>query len=740
MDGQVIGEVAAAPVNGTVWVPLNGGVQPIPHRNVVAIQVLGGVPSSESPFPIEVSEVPLPLPTPVIVSQLNTCMADVWLDGLVPGATVKGSLNGAPFGNSKAAATAAMLGAPVNAPIPSNAVLEVWQEANVAGGMQASALATSLPIAQFVPPLGHRQPLPPPRLQEPLFACDTSRLVLEAVPGAVTVLTQENGAWESFLNTSSAFSVFGGMSLMAGKLTVRQEMKRCDHDGTEATVVVQPMATPPAPVVSHEICPNMLRITASNLLPGGELIVMHEKKIGEQVSSTEVGRAGISKPVESFDLPPSVDLTDPWLDPWLVVLQSRCGSPSTRSNPVRPTQATQSPRPKIVEPLFDCTRHVRIEGARPGAHLHLAEAGTGYMLSDAYQATSSSAVLKLWFPAKQGQKIFLHQRGCGADWNTDPATEVQPLPNPLPRPDIVEPVRPDAASIRVRGVIPGAIVHLLVDGVTRTSVESLTDDTLIAVPPPALADQQTVFAIQTLCGRSSAAEGRPVVVRRGQLKLDVKPKKMMRESKSTLRIDASDADSGAPVTGQIFLNGTSVGMTGQNISYTPTATEPNPTGFVRAPGYLDESFTITLNSAAWKLEVRLGTGRSDIGPIPVYVDTVHVAVTPAWNAALGTTLSRPGTMSYGAIEASTTLPGPFADDSPQTVTVTITVTCSSPGGNLNGWEFEPMSGQIVTRTSAVAYDGVGKRIGYAFTSFYNEYEPDEGYYGGDIVFAGIEDI
>jgi hypothetical protein len=565
-------------------------------------------------------------------------------------------------------------------------------------------------------------------------------VVIEAVPGAVSLLTQENGSWETFFNPTGSFSVHGGLPLIAGKLTVKQEMKRCQIEGTEAVILVQPMPAPSPPIVSHEICPNVLRITVSNLVAGGEIVVFHERKTGTQVTRTEVGRAGISKDVETFDLPASLDLTDPWADQWLVVTQSRCGSASAPSNPVKPSSATSSPPPKIVEPIFDCARHVRIEGARPGAHLHLFEAGTGYPLSDPYQATSGSMVLKLWFPAQAGKKICLHQGGCGADWNTDPPATVKSLPDPLPRPEIIEPVRPEAPHVQLKGVLPGAMVHLLVNDVIRTSVESLVEDPLIGVPPPALAERQTVFAVQTLCSKTSPREGRAAVVQRGHLKLSVTPEKMMRGTASTLRVDAVDADTGAAVIAQVFLNGTHVGMSGQNISYTPTPAEPNPAGVVRAPGYFDANFSISLNAAAWKLEAVLGSGRSDIGEVPIYVDSVHWSITPAWNTALGTTLTLPGPRNYAPIVGSTVLPGPFPSDTNKTVGVTITVTCSSPGGTYNGWQFEPLSGQVLTLSRVVAYDGIGKRISFAFSRFYNETEPDSGEYGGDIGFMGIVNI
>lgn len=736
MDGNTIGDLPQAAQNGEVWVPISG-TAPIPHRSIAAVQELGGVPSESSPFPIEVVEVPNPLPVPVLLSQLNTCMTDVWLDGLVPGATIRGQLDGAAFGTTQAAATNAMLSPPITQPIPTGATLEAWQEGTVSGTFLKSGSVVSLPIPAFVPPLGHRTPLPPPKLKEPLFACDTSRLVLEAIPGAVTILTQ-GPRWESFYNSSPTFSVYGGMPLDTGKLIVRQEMKRCGHDGTEATLTVQPLSTPPAPAVSHEICPNVLRLTISNLLPGGVLIVQHEWTSGSQTTSVEVGRAGISKSVESFDLPASLDLSDPWKDQWLVVTQSRCGFTSPASNRVKPSRPTRPPAPVVQQPVFACVRRIRVEGVRPGAHLHVADGQTGETLSDPYQATTSSIVMRLWFPAVEGRSLFVHQRGCGADWNTDPVP-IKALPDPLPIPDIVEPVRPGAPTVRLKGVLPGAMVHLLVNWTPRTSVESLVHDPVVAVPAPALEERQSVFAVQTLCAKSSAREGRPAIVTRGHLQLTVTPTQMMRETPSTLRVEARDADTGDPVTAQVFLNGKPAGMTGQNISYTPTATEPNPAGIVRAMGYVDATFSIALSGAAWTLETVLGTGRADLGIIPLYVNGVTWTLTPAWNSALGKTVNVPGTQNYAPVTASTKLPGPFPSDSPKTVNVTITVAYSSPGGTYNGRVYEPMN-HVIALTQAVAYDGVGKRIAFTFTAIYAETDPESGEYGAQLGFAGIVNV
>jgi hypothetical protein len=189
----------------------------------------------------------------------------------------------------------------------------------------------------------------------------------------------------------------------------------------------------------------------------------------------------------------------------------------------------------------------------------------------------------------------------------------------------------------------------------------------------------------------------------------------------------------------VSLNGKPVGMTGQNISYTPTATEANPAGLVRATGYVDAAFTIALSGAAWTLETVLGTGRADLGIIPLYVNAVTWTLTPAWNSALAKTVNVPGTQSYAPVTASTKLPGPFPSDTAKTVTVTITVAYASPGGTYNGRVYEPMN-HVIALTQAVAYDGIGKRIAFTFTAIYAETDPESGEYGAQLGFAGIVNV
>jgi len=86
-NGNPIGHTTAANP-GEVLVPLTK--QPAVHDMISGRQTTseGTSDPSAQATQVEVVPVPDPLPVPVIRSALNTCMADILVDGLVPGAKV----------------------------------------------------------------------------------------------------------------------------------------------------------------------------------------------------------------------------------------------------------------------------------------------------------------------------------------------------------------------------------------------------------------------------------------------------------------------------------------------------------------------------------------------------------------------------------------------------------------------------------------------------------------------------
>src|SRR5207248_2852513 len=72
--------------------------QPVVGHAITAVQKTADGTSEPSSQPITVVDVPDPLPVPVILSALNSCMVDIWASGLVPGAKVVTTIGGQPFG------------------------------------------------------------------------------------------------------------------------------------------------------------------------------------------------------------------------------------------------------------------------------------------------------------------------------------------------------------------------------------------------------------------------------------------------------------------------------------------------------------------------------------------------------------------------------------------------------------------------------------------------------------------
>jgi len=88
---------ATAGSAGELWVPLTS--QPGVGQNISAVQKNADGTSDPSLATVTVIDVPNPLPVPVIFSDLNTCMVDIWAGALVPGAKVITTIGGAPFGS-----------------------------------------------------------------------------------------------------------------------------------------------------------------------------------------------------------------------------------------------------------------------------------------------------------------------------------------------------------------------------------------------------------------------------------------------------------------------------------------------------------------------------------------------------------------------------------------------------------------------------------------------------------------
>jgi hypothetical protein len=260
---------AVAPAAGDLYVPLT--TKPSVGETITAVQTVGTETSSPSLTSLTVVPVPDPLPVPVILSALNTCMVDVFVDGLVPGASVETMIGGTSCGTAVPRASPAWLGINATAAIAANSVMSIVQKAVSGSTSLTSPACLTPPIPLFV--LNQDQ-LPAPQLG-PLIECDTSRTFNEVIPSAQTKVTN-GGSAATWDNISAAFTGVDGPPLKAGPATAVQAMPRCGRAGLTANLTVGPAQVPEPPQVGYDLCPQTLRLVVSNLASGGVLHMVRQ--------------------------------------------------------------------------------------------------------------------------------------------------------------------------------------------------------------------------------------------------------------------------------------------------------------------------------------------------------------------------------------------------------------------------------------------------------------------------------
>ncbi len=701
----VLGQ-ATAGAPGEVWVKFTG--KPVVGSDVVAVQKVGGDESEPSPQPVLVTETPTPLATPVVVSQLNTCMADVLVDGLTPGATVVAAMGGAQMTKRTATRTAQWIGLDPNAPIAQGAVLEVHQEATLAGQAVASAVATSLPIASLGLEL-----LPPPVIAPPLGACRREIDVALATPGAILRIDNA-GMSERTVAPVASFSALG-FPLQQGALVASQTMPRCNLTSKNATYTVDPPSAPPAPVATQDVCPQVPCFVASNLVPGATLVVA--RLVDPPGGARQIGAGrefGVGATTETIYLGfKGMETTDPAGPVSFQVHQKLCGvaGPSIEiavRNPGGPAVA-----PKVREPVYACARALRIENARPGAWIQAFDGATNLPLCDVALAPATELLLKLWFPAMEGRTVFVRQTGCDADGQSH-AVVVQKVPAKLPVPKIEAPVRPSANAIRLSGVLPGARVFVLVDGAVRAEADCWSETPTIYLSGPALKENQKLFAMQALCDRWSDKEGPGVVVARGKMNVSVSPAGAIpRGVASQIVVQATDADTHAPVAlAQVFLKGQHVGTSGLAFDYTPASSEPTPlSGEVREDvAYHPAPFQIALTDPNWIMRnIAAPTSHLVDGSLQVTIEEATWVITPDWDPGLTRKIVKPPTPPN--IYVDTQWPAPTG--AVKTVQVRLeSLKCSTPGGFAFTYMFYPGEFPGIGDVATVAWAGKNIKISW----------------------------
>jgi hypothetical protein len=650
---------------------------------------------------VTVVDVPNPLPSPVFVSPLSTCMSMLRLDGLVPGATVIVRQGPAVVGKLVVSQPSEFVPIEANASLTSGARLEAIQELTLPSGTNTSPPVLSLPIT-FT---NREEQLPPPGIVQPVTACRTSLDFVGMTPSA-DVRVENEGQTAGWFNVASAYNGWGAPPLKQGKLVAVQRFPRCNRESGKTVVPVGPTVAPGVPTIQANPCPKVGRVQLANLVPNAVVVlstVVPDPLTAGAVVITAIGEATASSTSEPFDLPADIAVTSATGDPVkLTATQTLCGLASPPSAYVGfAVPAGPYPAPKITPPLLDCARRLMVTGAHPSSSLQAIYADTRAPIADATLAIGADQIITPWFPLAAGHDVVVKQIGCDADGDS-PKVHVDPLPSPLPAPTIVAPVRPSASGVTVKGCLPGARVHLLVNGVVRNSIDTFIASPTIPVGALALVEGNALWVVQTLCAATSNLEGHATIVAKGQMKIDVSPGTAQRGSVANVTVSARDADTGDPIVGaQVLLDGKVVGQTGTAFTFKPVAGQPNPAGLVKEPvAHFDASFSITLTDPPPKPKGRLSL---NVGPTTLIPDVLRL-VSANWTV---TTLWTPTqTITASGAHTSVTLPDPPPPPADQRVSVKL-VTTWEVAGYINGvpFPYQQFPGHMHPDPTLIAWAG-----------------------------------
>jgi hypothetical protein len=687
---------------GTLWMPISHPF--VDGQKVTAVQNTPGGTSDESAQPVIVTAVPNPLPAPVFVSPLSTCMSTLELTGLQPGATVRVRQGGTVVGTTVAGQPTDSV--PMSGSLSAGDRLQATQEIVVGGTTVASPPVLSLPIEGT----NREKPLPPPGVGQPVTACRTA-LDFSGMTPSADVTVDNEGTSSSWLSIASAYTAWGA-PLQQGKLVARQRFPRCNMESTKTEVPVGPPKAPGQPVIQARPCPKLRKVHLTGLEPPSVLVlstvVPHPSTPGT-VIVTPIGEATASSTSEDFDLPLGIEpVTNTGAAVQLTARQTLCGLPSSDSSrvgfatPPGPDYLVQ-----IVPPIFECSRRVPVRLAStapqdPSSQLQPFYADTDEPIGDAVLATGNAMALNLWSPLADHRKVLVRQVGCDKQNADSPVVAVTDLPNVLPVPQIAGPVRPKAAWVGVSGCLPGARVHLLVNDLVRKSIDTFDANPTIPTADLDLHEEDELWAMQTLCTKESSIEGTPTIVKKGNMEVVVQPHTVRRGTSANVAVSATDSDTHLNVEGaQIFLNGAMVGQTGVRFPFSPALGQANPAGVVKKPvAYHDATFSITLTDEPQPQKNRLFL---NVVPTTLIPDTLRL-VSATWTV---TTVWTPvQTFTTGTPITSVTLPNPPPLPADRRVSVVLDTTWEV-AGTINGipFEYQQFPGLMSPNPTLLAWAG-----------------------------------
>lgn len=454
-------------------------------------------------------------PAPWYRSRPHCCGRAVWLSGCVPGAELTVASGGISHAHGPVNEGEARVR--LNAPFPASSVAITATQAAPAGAPPLSGAPVPAPATLHPLPVPSGAALPQPIVGEPMpMGCDSALVIRGVVDGAeVTIARVTEGIVETALFDLDSLTVILGSRLDpgGGRIDVTQAVAtRCDVQASPVRAVdFAPVLKPPAPSPKPP-CGGSAFLWITDLKPGAEIAI--------DVAGT-VYRAMVSPAAteQLFELEP-MNQGDV-----ISVVQTACGVDSDAGiTEVRPAEAAGPP--KLIGPLFECARIVRVVGVVPGALVRIIANGpSGQSAISPFKWSAGTSIAIEVSPSLiEGQDIYAEQVACaGPAMFSDPPLPVEDLPTPLP----VEIAFAFATQRSVTVVaLPGALVRIFTG---RDQIEEIgwglvdPENDRIWVKRP-LVEGEYLFAMQEICAMTSA-EGPAYAVKPGERVFELAPAK-----------------------------------------------------------------------------------------------------------------------------------------------------------------------------------------------------------------------
>lgn len=504
----VNGSETAAKVSNWPDDVLDIGVSLNVGDKITAIQEFGGQTSPESPLPAVAQDVPSTLANLSIATLLHRCGTAIWTEGAVPGAEIRALIGNNQVGSGFSVDGITRFRYQPGLNLGQKLTLEQTTCTNV-------TQTTVTPPADDLP-----NPLPVPKIQEPLIDCMTAIKISNIVDGA-TVTIYRNGTKDvsgAFDRSSltwiglkplkeSEFIEVDQSFACRGRVRGRNQDKDSQptHISGKAGAKVQSVHNLPKPVIKKPVCPNATLITVTNLLPGARVLLYQKEQM--------IGMTDTPESTFSFNVPK----LDP--DAELTARMQLCAkvtiSDSVKPSADKPLQDLDVSRP------YECAAYVAIQnymgagaGLKNGKIVYVKNK-QGDLISSYHQVFHHSFLIPVSPALSVGEEVTVMVRNCGGAEQSFGPHKVEPLPRRLPAPEIYEPVTENSSGVGVLSGYAGALVKVYVDGQYRGHSISNGVQGIIYTPvsltlPPLQLGQQ-VTATQSLCGKLSPVS-KPVTV------------------------------------------------------------------------------------------------------------------------------------------------------------------------------------------------------------------------------------